>query len=119
MKIKKVKIEDLTLLEVLDDLECFALGSFECDDEQVSKRRAKKSFEIIEKEKEIIKSALERNEKLEKVWEIVKTKIISLYFVKSYKDVATYNQKRLEHYYRYDELTEEEFNLIKEMLEEN
>lgn len=72
---------------------------------------------------ELIKSALERKEKLEKAWEIVKNHGIDMSFCswineRTYeqylKDKEGYIEKQLE----VKSLTETEFNLLKEMLEE-
>lgn len=67
----------------------------------------------------IIKSALERNEKLEKVWEIVKEKHPRISLIKS---MIKTNSVDFDEYncavFSYQQLTETEFNLLKEMLEE-
>lgn len=70
------------------------------------------------KYKEIM-SALERKEKLEKVWNIVKEKNPRLSLIKS---MIKTNSVDFDNYncavFSYERLTETEFNLLKEMLEE-
>jgi len=71
-------------------------------------------YEQMCKDSDLVKSALERNEKLEKVWEIAKTHIaLDYWLIKSCDTVFTYNNLTIT-----NKLTETEFNLIKEMLEE-
>lgn len=72
-----------------------------------------------EEELDILKSALERKEKLEKVWEIVKkcqldVNIFIQLFIKNDYNYAYYciNWDKFSHEF----LTETEFNLLKEML---
>lgn len=68
---------------------------------------------------ELIKSALERKEKLEKAWEITKNSSINFHLIKDSENYNRYIEKcfliagKLETW-----LTETEFNLLKEMLEE-
>lgn len=70
---------------------------------------------------ETIKFAIERKEKLEKVWEIVKTKKVDFRLLKKCDDINTYNYLYAQRYgyepdYMDNQLTETEFNLLKEML---
>lgn len=92
--------------------------------------RIDKNGVFVSEEYNIVKSALERkdqleienaelkarNEKLEKALSIYKNKMVNSHFVKFYKSVKGYNANRLKTCYMYDELTEEEFYLLKEML---
>lgn len=68
----------------------------------------------------LIKSALERKEKLNKVWEIVKEKNPRLSLIKS---MIKTNSVDFDNYncavFSYERLTETEFNDLVEMLEEN
>lgn len=67
---------------------------------------------------ETVKNALERNEKLEKVWKIVKEKEVNVCDLVYWADdvngqLQGYNRTRESDWM---ELTEEEFDLLKEML---
>ena len=76
--------------------------------------------EIIDANK-TLKSALERKEKLEKFRKIVKEKKVDFRLLKKCDDINTYNYLYAQRYgyepdYMDNQLTETEFNLLKEML---
>lgn len=76
-------------------------------------------FEHYKHDYNLIKSALERKEKLEKVWKIVKDKQVDILQLK--ECILEEGENALTVYNKYcahPELTEAEFNLLKEMLEE-
>lgn len=78
---KELKIEELTELEVLSDLLCYALGSYELDDFET--KEAQEHYDIIQKETKILKSALDHKDKLEKVIDILKNKDIEMTILKA------------------------------------
>lgn len=80
-------------------------------------------LKVYEEQYKTIKSALERKEKLEKAWKIVRKKKVDFRLIKKCDNANTYNYLYAQRYaydpdYMDNQLTETEFNLIKEMLEE-
>lgn len=78
-------------------------------------------FIEFSKNYQTIKSALERKEKLEKVWEIVKTKKVDFRLLKKCDDTNTYNYLYAQRYcyepdYIDNQFVETEFNLLKEIM---
>lgn len=113
---KELEIEELTELEVLADLECYALGSYELDNFET--KEAQEHYDIIQKETKILKFALERKEKLEKFREIIKEKHQQYAFIRKY-NITRYLREDLSYCANENDeelLTENQFNLLKEML---
>lgn len=99
----------------------FPLDSFfndicNIEDKDYDKEQAYKDIEKICSLFEKLLKDQERKEKLEKALNIFKYKIVNPYLVKFYKTVEAYNANRTKTCYMYDELTETEFNLLKEIM---
>ena len=73
--------------------------------------------EWIDKPLEIIKQALETKSKKELAWEIVKGKGVDVATFNTYQTVIEYNWSIRFEKYKRKELTQQEFDLLKEMLE--
>lgn len=63
---------------------------------------------------QLIKSALEYKEKLEKAWEICKNNIVNLDMISKSESWGYYDGYCAKHYF--PRITKDEFNLLKEML---
>lgn len=84
----------------------------------IDENNESKNAEFIEKASELIKSALEHKEKLEKSWEIIKEKPQQYAFIRKY-NITRYLREDLSYCTNENDeelLTETEFNLLKELL---
>lgn len=83
---------------------------------QYSKSVARLSNSQSYEDRKIIKSALERKEKLENAWKIIDEHAVDIFGVSRCNTVGEYNVYQA--FENWQQLTETEFSLLKEMLEE-